>query len=137
MPNANVLFTLKVTETAADILRLPRHRKRHKKFIAALESKPAGFDGKRCPIPVLELLVSLEQAAVDQHSCRANLEQGFRSRDSLRGAKECQAHVLVFSRHSTGRTVWINGLGRSPIPLSSHTAACRLLVGGRWAVSPR
>jgi len=98
VPNANVLFTLKVTETAADILRHPRHRKRHKKFIAALESKPAGLDGKRRPIPVLELLVPLEQAAVDQHSCGAELEQEFRARYSLGSSKECQPHVLAFSR---------------------------------------
>ena len=41
------------------------------------------------------------------------LKQGFRPRYGLGGAKECQAHVLVFSRRPTGRTAWINGLAQA------------------------
>ena len=57
----------------------------------------ARLDRKWRPIPVLELLVPLEQAAVDQHSCGAELEQGFRARYSLGSSKECQPHILAFS----------------------------------------
>src|SRR5262245_56385262 len=56
------------------------------------------IDRKRLPVPLAQLLQSLEQAAVDEDALSTRLEQMFRSGDGARGAeKRERRHPRIIS----------------------------------------